>query len=314
MEEEVEFTAIDVSTEDVSLMLEDQAIGDTEVVPVIEQDTGTLSAADQLAIPEPKNETEVAPIRVYTLEYAPFTKGWFVNPMLLFQLIGASVALFIFAWLYIGAAWDPASRLATLEVAVLSCDSGVPAPLINVLPHYISTYPLGLVVLESSVLNSSSAIGSILGWKLFYCDCVSSTPRICRENLILSVNQGEVWSALYIPEDFTTSILSNAPSLGLTKHQATIEHIYGAGRSSSTYNFIKSVVSATVNGISMSLGQKMLQTPSLAAAVNPSFYLSPVKLIDTNLHPVVHFEQHFSSYVICVLLWMGSAFTVSVIS
>jgi hypothetical protein len=234
------------------------------------------------------------------------------------QLLGACVNLFAFAWLYIGASWDPHLRLRTLAVGVLSCDAGVPPALAPALPAaFVAAPPLGAALLASSLFDPSSRAAGLLGWRVFQCGAAGggacgATPALadaCRAELVRAVERGEVWSALYVPRAFTAAVLSHAPAFGMNATQATLEHIYGTGRSTSTYTFIKAVVVSVSAGMSAALGGSVLGNAALGAAMSKSFFLSPFTLIATDLHPVTFFGQHFATYVLCVLLWMGSAFS-----
>jgi hypothetical protein len=156
------------------------------------------------------------------------------NKTLIVQLTAACFVCIILGCLYIGATWNPSARLKYLKVAVLSCDVGVPSSLLQVLP---STPAFGGQIISESVLNPDSAAGALLGWFEFDCvaaagsSCGAKDAQACRNEMVDSVNRGEIWSALFVPADFTASVLSSAPSFGLLRSQAYIEHIYGSGRS-----------------------------------------------------------------------------------
>ena len=179
-------------------------------------------------------------------------------------------------------------------------------------------------LLAGSILDPSTAAGSTLGWTAFACSaaggsaCGSASAAACRAELVRAVNNGQVWSALFVPATFTANVLTGAPALaaamGRNATTAVVEHIYGAGRSPSTYTYIKSVVSATVAGLASALGRNVLGNSALSAAMSKAYFMAPLALLDTNLHPVVHYGQTFASYVFCVLLWMGSAFTAAALS
>lgn len=115
------------------------------------------------------------------------------------------------------------------------------------------------------------------------------------------------WSALFVPASFTADVLSGAPALaaamGRNASTPVIEHVYGSGRSPGTYSYIRAVVTATVAGLATALGQNMLGNAQLSAAMGKAWFLAPLALKDTNLHPVIHYGQNFASYVFCVLLW-----------
>ena len=45
--------------------------------------------------------------------------------------------------------------------------------------------------------------------------------------------------------------------------------------------------------------------------VSPNFYISPISLVNFNVAPVHTSGQNLASYVLCVLLWLGTTFIVS---
>ena len=196
--------------------------------------------------------------KLYALHYPPFfSKGHRVNPRLIAQLFAACAALFLLGWMYMGATWDPKSNLYKLEIAVLSCDTGVAAELVPHVPPSLSAAPLGSQLLAISVYNPSSPVSELLGWKAFVCvaagadapagTCGSAHASLCRSELLQAIDDGKYWSGLFVPATFTTDVLSSVPAFGMTQSQASFEHVYGAGRSSSTYSFIKGVVAATTS-------------------------------------------------------------------
>ena len=56
----------------------------------------------------------------------------------------------------------------------------------------------------------------------------------------------------------------------------------------------------------------MVAGSTAGPTVAPSFYISPIRLLIFNLAPVHTSGQNLSSYILCVLLWLGSTFIVSV--
>jgi hypothetical protein len=256
---------------------------------------------------------------LYALEYPPLVIGRTPNPKLIAQLLGACVILFVFAWLYIGAAWDPHRRLHRLHVAVLSCDAGVPAALAAAAPAMAATPALGTATVARALYAPASPAAGLLGWQPFACAAAAGAPSCaavadaCRAELVRAVERGDAWSALFVPAGFTAAVLSNIPALGLNATTASMEHLYSTGRSLSTYTFIRSAVAATAAGMQAALAQSALASPTLGAALGRAFYIAPFALVSTDLHPVTHLGQHFASYVLCVLLWMGSAFSAALV-
>ena len=95
--------------------------------------------------------TPSSAVPVFTLEYPQLLvaygrTAWHgPNPKLLVQLTGATVLLMTFTFLYAGVSWNPSARLKTLQVAVLSCDAGVPSALAAALPALAAAPPMGCV-------------------------------------------------------------------------------------------------------------------------------------------------------------------------
>lgn len=82
------------------------------------------------------------------------------------------------------------------------------------------------------------------------------------------------------------------------------------GRSYSTYAIITSVLTTVINSVSTSLGYTVAANDAITA-VSPNFYIAPITLRSYNLAPVRTSGMNFSTYVICVLMWLGCTFIVS---
>ena len=82
------------------------------------------------------------------------------------------------------------------------------------------------------------------------------------------------------------------------------------GRSYSTYALITSVLTTVINSISTTLGYTVAANDAITA-VSPNFYIAPIILQSFNLAPVRTSGMNFSTYVICVLMWLGCTFIVS---
>lgn len=234
------------------------------------------------------------------------------------------------------AQWIPQQRFNNLSCGVVSCDAGGPpqAPL----------PPFG-----ASLVATLFKAGT-LGFKPFSCDCASGGCRAALVTAVdrgelwsaiygapplpfvrrCSSSSHSTWIIIHthigfsdayfcisvppVNENFTADVLSHAPSLGLgnATTQAQVEHIFAQGRSYTTLSFMRTVVNLTVAPISAGFGQQLIDASAAGAgpAFSPSFFLSPFTLRETNLAPVRVFGEHFASYLLCLLLWMGSAFTV----
>lgn len=79
------------------------------------------------------------------------------------------------------------------------------------------------------------------------------------------------------------------------------------GRSYSTYAVITSVLTTVINSISTALGYRVAAND----AITVDFYIAPITLQSFNLAPVRTSGMNFSTYVICVLMWLACTFIVS---
>lgn len=82
------------------------------------------------------------------------------------------------------------------------------------------------------------------------------------------------------------------------------------GRNYSTYSLITNVITTIINTISSSLGYRVAASHG-TATVSPEFYVAPISLQSFNLAPVHTSGMNFVTYVLCVLMWLGSTFIVS---
>ncbi len=251
------------------------------------------------------------------LRYPPVSRWKVFNDMNFSVLL-----MYSFIWLYVGSYWNPQKHYSKLRVAVLSCDAGVPAQLAGAVPPSLSAVPLGSALLAGSVFNVSSRAHTLLGWTPFDCAAAAGAPSCasvadaCRQELVRAVELGDVWSALYVPPGFTASLLSNvpalAPVLGVNASAPRMEHVFGTGRSYNTYAYVKALTTSVVGGISAGLGAQLLADPTLSALLRKAFFLSPVALTETDLHPVVNFGQHHAADMLCVTLFIGAAFSAAI--
>ena len=82
------------------------------------------------------------------------------------------------------------------------------------------------------------------------------------------------------------------------------------GQSYSTYAIITLILTTIVDTISSGLGYQVAASHG-TATVAPDFYIAPISLQSFNLAPVHTSGMNFATYVLCVLMWLGSTFIVS---
>ncbi|KAG2453264.1 hypothetical protein HYH02_002587 [Chlamydomonas schloesseri] len=267
---------------------------------------------------------------------APFFRPYWSAASFITAL-GAVLMIWMFAWLYCGAFWNPVTRLSNLHVAVLNCDSLPPAdsvaPGFEPVMNAMLPLPLATSMLAGSVFNASSGLsgsGRALSWYQYYCGpqagngSAGSGPNpnatcgaaeaSCLEDLRDQVlNGGKPWAVVYFPSGFTTAYLSWFPNSGVAPAQQRPlgQYIIARGRDYSTYTYVGGVVQqGVIPGLSRSLTAGLAgngtSSPVLARFLALGFALAEV-----DLAPVRNFGQHFATYIFCVLLWLGASFVVA---
>lgn len=227
--------------------------------------------------------------------------------------------VFALAFLYTGSYWNPQAHYKSLQVAVLSCDAGAPAALVSVLPPQLGAVPLGTALLAGSVFNVTSPAAKLLGWSAYTCNAAMGAPSCaavasaCRAELVDAVESGRVWSALFVPSTFTSAVLSNSPTLAPATGFASpsipiVEHIISTGRGYSTYTTLTIIVNNTVAGVVQGLGTMLAANPVVAAMLRPAYFVTPAKLVQTDLHPVNNYGQTMVAQTSFVCLYIGSMF------
>lgn len=263
----------------------------------------TEDSGEPVVAPTPEDAATWAPKADWTPKRVTYELSYrsIASPKLWIELVGATAVLFIFGALYLAPVWLPQERLHNLIVSVGSCDAGAGGA------------NLGAQVVAQ--LLPPSPASSVLGWRAVPCSCANgSSPTACRDGLVRSVMRGDVWAALYVGPSFTSDVLSNAPALGAPgpPAQPAVEHLFAQGRSYTTLSFLRVATNQTFAALSNGFGRSLLAAAAAGGPTYaPSYFLTPILLVETNLAPVLVFGEHFASYLLCLLLWMGSAFTVA---
>ncbi|KAG2487263.1 hypothetical protein HYH03_014104 [Edaphochlamys debaryana] len=246
----------------------------------------------------------------------------------------AQLVIWCFAWLYLGAFWNPLTRLEDLHVSVLNCDVLPPTSSLNAsfAPYMpvLAPRPLATSLLAGSIYNTTSPLGPgggsgrSLTWDIASCPGVTGprpcgTPEeeaACMQSLSNDVRQGGPWALLYFPSTFTTSYLSWYTYSGIAPQLQSLwaQYVIARGRCYSTYNYVTAVTTQSlVPGLSRSLTLSLASNPAALAAtgLNLKFLATGITPVETDLAPVKNFGQHFASYIFCVLLWLGATFMVA---
>ncbi|KAF9155322.1 hypothetical protein DFQ26_009779 [Actinomortierella ambigua] len=174
--------------------------------------------------------------------------------------------------------------------------------------------PVG-TILQKQIMDPEGLVHKAFEWH-----DVSAQPGWTRESLIQEVDLGHYWGLLYIPANFSTALLMNAPTRqgpANISTPVTIEYVFDQGRNYATQGIIEKVMLTTVNGLIQGFLQRLLSSPSsptLMATMTPSFWVKPIHFSETILHPVLQYGESFASYMVFVVAYIGSLLTVNCIA
>ncbi|GIL86444.1 hypothetical protein Vretimale_11641 [Volvox reticuliferus] len=302
--------------------VEAQQRNDSQPAPNLQNGTGAGAPAP---VGNDKSKTEPD---LTSLEAPYFQPYW--SPAFFLTCFGAILVIWVFCWLYVGAFWNPTTRLGNLHVAVLNCDMVPGGSTLNA--SFIASSnlsklvpaPLATSLLSASIWNKSSSLSRLLRWENGSCTGAGDSGRVCgtpqqEADCLASysddVLQGGAWALLYFPSNFTASYLSfflGSGALGGAQNQRPVAHyVYARGRDYSTYTYVGMIIlNNLMPGLSQKLTWGLANNPGVLQIMSPTFLASGISVSEVNLAPVKNFGQHFASYIFCVLLWLGSSFVV----
>lgn len=248
-------------------------------------------------------------------------------------LVTALVAILViwcFCWLYVGAFWNPQTRLRNLHLLLLDCDTVPPAASLNAsfapLLQALAPAPVATTLLGASVYNPSNLLSSVLHWDTVTCPGVDATATggrpcgtpeqeaQCVQHYADDVLDCGPWGLLYFPSNITSGYLSWFPGSGISPptQQPAAGFYYARGRDYSTHNYLFNVVlTALLPGISRAFVSQLAASAQVMQIINPGFLATGISVNQFDLAPVNNFGQNFASYVFCILLWLGSCFVVA---
>ncbi|TPX57780.1 hypothetical protein PhCBS80983_g03567 [Powellomyces hirtus] len=245
------------------------------------------------------------------LEHSVFSHVW--SPQILILWIVTGIVVVLYGLMYLGPTMDPLSYLHRAPVAIVNNDAGYTtlssltneaAALVNSLTRGI---PMGTVFTQG--LLGNDAIRSRLAWY--------NATGITHDSAIAQVDSGDYWGIIYIPSNFSDNFVTNLnlnTSTPVAQTQMSMEYIFDQGRSFTISNFINQIVTASVTGVTNGLALSLANsTASQPALVKPAFYINPVYLASGRMHPVIKFGYNLATYIVLLLMWLGSMMSVTVI-
>ncbi|KAF9583733.1 hypothetical protein BGW38_008722 [Lunasporangiospora selenospora] len=248
---------------------------------------------------------------------------FFVLPHLLSKnawllMVATSFVMIVYTWLYLGSLWSPLTRVKNVEIILYNADQGfdysqTPPQLAQLFQSLTHNSSLG-TVLEQQIMNPESPLNHIVTW-------VDKTnePGWTRESLVDHVLDGKTWGLLYFPANFSNNFLTYAPSMttGPAKTEnlkiVDMEYIFDQGRSYATQSIIEKYMSKAMESMSRTIEKGLLTSPvnqTLLTTMHPLIWVQAIHLTETILNPVLVYGQNFATYVVFIVLYIGSMLAV----
>jgi len=216
--------------------------------------------------------------------------------MTLFALFIPLMA-FIMGMFYIGGIWNPVAKIKDLHYIIYSEDAGC-----------MSQHPLCAAIHKDettnlsqyyTLLNGQSGEGSEGGKFEF--------AKGTLQDAIDKVEKHEYWVGLYIPKEFTISVLSNLNAVNNnTLNNVVVDMVYDEARSYTTVTFIKKAFDKMEK---IFFDQVATTMDKQGTPFNPPFLIQGIEYKEHNLHPVTGFGQNFATFVSFILVWIGTMAT-----
>ncbi|KAG0334284.1 hypothetical protein BG000_008467 [Podila horticola] len=291
--------------------------------PVEEDTPGVLSSASSTApvhqplhTSDPKRSATVPPSLRETFPQ------FFVLPHLLSKsawilLFATTVVMVVYTWLYLGALWSPMTRVKNVEIMLYNADKGfdysqTPAPLTQLFQTITHNSSLGSLV-RNQIMDPEGPLNHIVNWV-----DVSDQPDWDRDSLIDQVTKGKYWGVIYLPANFSNNMLSYAPSSTAAPTVASIkpiamEYVFDQGRSYATHSIVEKYISKSMDALSKGVERQLLTSPAnmtLLTTMHPVLWIQAIYLSETIMNPVLVYGQNFASYVVFIVLYIGSMLAV----
>eukprot|EP00742_Colponemidia_sp_Colp-10_P010455 GILJ01011481.1.p1 GENE.GILJ01011481.1~~GILJ01011481.1.p1 ORF type:complete len:493 (-),score=56.44 GILJ01011481.1:93-1571(-) len=217
----------------------------------------------------------------------------------IFGFVVVVVTVVIFCLLYFGAVWDPSGRLSNAKVAILSED--VPVSLGG------QSVCIGATLASSmAAITQPNSNKTLVGWVVLNSGTL--------ETVSAQVDSMDYWAAIHISSTYTQSLLA-AIYHGIAFTE-TVRFVYDEGRQFATISSIKARVMNVLSGAGDQLTKKILAgslgSVNLTVA-NVGAIAAPVVYQDVNLHPVGKNGPAFTTYMVYVVLWIGTLFSVTIL-
>ncbi|ORX41877.1 hypothetical protein BCR36DRAFT_416472 [Piromyces finnis] len=204
-------------------------------------------------------------------------------PMFIYMII-ISLFAFVFGFLYIGGLWNPGKKLLGVNYVIINNDKGC---------YTNACAKMGL--------DKSLNLGN------YYHKLDGTGGRFTvingnRDTAIQNIKKYKYWAAFYIPEKFTSDVLSNLNAYKKQLTKVTVEVILDESRSYNTVSLIRKALRKLQNNFFVYLAKSFEDK----GGFNPPFLIEGITYEETSLHKLVKYGHNFSTFISLMLIWISS--------
>ncbi|KAG0308173.1 hypothetical protein BGZ98_008763 [Dissophora globulifera] len=232
-------------------------------------------------------------------------------------LIISSIVMVIYIWLYLGSLWSPLTRVKNMEILLYNGDTGfdysqTSPQLVQLFQSITHNSSLGGII-EAQIMDPQGQLNHVVSW-------VDKTQETGwdRESLLDQVEKGKFWGLVYIPANFSNNFLSYAPSNSgpATTDSVRIvdmEYVFDQGRSYASHSILEKYMTRSLAALSKGFENGLLTSPAnqtLLQTMHPTFWVQGIHQTETIMNPVLAYGQNFATYVMFIVLYIGSILAV----
>ncbi|KAJ3309935.1 hypothetical protein HDV04_005504 [Boothiomyces sp. JEL0838] len=283
--------------------------------PQIEENSTVIALEGEKPVQEEKRKPEKDSENFLSFENEnprPLVLTSLITPTLaIVMIILVAFITALYALFYLGCLWDPISRLPNVPVAVVIADNGFhfdqhPEAQTRVM-RLTHNKTMGEVV-DYFLFNPNSSASGVLKWTK-----LDSSTRL--DDLRTMIDNGDYWGYLYVPSNFSDSVLSNLQNA--TTHtgykdafNSTIEFGYDQARQMTVTGLVYKYALGVVNGLSSAIAQTIVGEAEKypngyeSLLTTPRYLVSPIQLEVNNMHPIPFYGYNFATYIASIVLWV----------
>eukprot|EP01117_Protostelium_nocturnum_P017512 TRINITY_DN7131_c0_g1_i3.p1 TRINITY_DN7131_c0_g1~~TRINITY_DN7131_c0_g1_i3.p1 ORF type:complete len:500 (-),score=128.51 TRINITY_DN7131_c0_g1_i3:218-1717(-) len=237
--------------------------------------------------------------------------------VLLKNVVGVILALSfysMFCFLYFGTGWDTISRTNHLSFGLVNNDVGINVTTPNGPVHINIGRSLSLNFASLKGIGTADPNNPLFDFHVY-------DLKITLQEARNKVEEGELWTALVFPSNFTQVLLSSISPLrnasSSAKYSNPVPYFYDQGRQSNAISLINAIAVPAFATVNRRLSLSILNGtfgPVSTSTADLLALSSPFVTQDVNLHAISRSGLGLASYVSVMLIWLGSLFCVSILT